>query len=394
LGIQLTIGRLILALTVLLIANFASVVPSFSFGLFVVAYLLAGYDVIWRAIRNIFNGQVFGENILMTIATLAAFYVQEYPEAVAVMLFYQVGEIFQDVAVNKSRRSIADLMDIRPDYANIKLADGSTRQVSPESIKVGDTILVRPGEKVPLDGKVVVGSSAMDTSALTGESMPRSVEEGDDILSGFINKNALLEVVVEKPFSESTVTKILELVENASSRKAPTEQFITKFARYYTPIVVILAVLLAVLLPLIVPEMTFNDGVYRAAIFLVISCPCALVVSIPAGFFGGIGASSRKGILVKGGNFLEGLNDVKYVIMDKTGTLTKGKFEITDIEASEGFSDEELLELAAYAETHSSHPIANSIKERYGKKIDEHRIDEYNDISGHGVQAIVDGKKY
>src|SRR5690625_3092851 len=392
-GIKLTIGRLILAVSVLLLASFAPITPSLSFGLFVVAYLVAGYDVIWRAVRNIFNGQVFDENFLMTIATLAAFYVQEYPEAVAVMLFYQVGEIFQDVAVNKSRRSIADLMDIRPDYANIKLADGSTRQVTPESIKVGDTILVRPGEKVPLDGNVVVGSSAMDTSALTGESMPRSVEEGDDVLSGFINKNGLLEVVVEKPFSESTVTKILELVENASSRKAPTEQFITKFARYYTPIVVILAVLLAVLLPLTIPGMTFNDGVYRAAIFLVISCPCALVVSIPVGFFGGIGASSRKGILVKGGNFLEGLNDVKYVIMDKTGTLTKGEFEITDIQLTPEFNNEELLELAAYAETHSSHPIAVSIKEHYGKEIDERRIDEYNDLSGHGVQAVVDGKE-
>ena len=392
-GIKLTIGRLILAVSVLLLASFAPITPSLSFGLFVVAYLVAGYDVIWRAVRNIFNGQVFDENFLMTIATLAAFYVQEYPEAVAVMLFYQVGEVFQDVAVNKSRRSIADLMDIRPDYANIKLADGSTRQVSPESIKVGDTILVRPGEKVPLDGKVVVGSSAMDTSALTGESMPRSVKEGDDVLSGFINKSGLLEVVVEKPFSESTVTKILELVENASSRKAPTEQFITKFARYYTPIVVILAVLLAVLLPVIIPGMTFNDGVYRAAIFLVISCPCALVVSIPVGFFGGIGASSRKGILVKGGNFLEGLNDVKYVIMDKTGTLTKGKFEITDIQSTPEFNNEELLELAAYAETHSSHPIAVSIKEHYGKEIDERRIDEYNDLSGHGVQAVVDGKE-
>lgn len=392
-GINLTIGRLILAVSVLLLASFAPITPSLSFGLFVVAYLVAGYDVIWRAVRNIFNGQVFDENFLMTIATLAAFYVQEYPEAVAVMLFYQVGEVFQDVAVNKSRRSIADLMDIRPDYANIKLADGSTRQVSPESIKVGDTILVRPGEKVPLDGKVVVGSSAMDTSALTGESMPRSVKEGDDVLSGFINKSGLLEVVVKKPFSESTVTKILELVENASSRKAPTEQFITKFARYYTPIVVILAVLLAVLLPLTIPGMTFNDGVYRAAIFLVISCPCALVVSIPVGFFGGIGASSRKGILVKGGNFLEGLNDVKYVIMDKTGTLTKGEFEITDIQSTPEFNNEELLELAAYAETHSSHPIAVSIKEHYGKEIDERRIDEYNDLSGHGVQAVVDGKE-
>jgi Cd2+/Zn2+-exporting ATPase len=392
-GVQLTIGRLILALTVLLIASFAPVPDFLSLGLFVVAYLVAGYDVIWRAIRNIFNGQLFDENFLMTIATLAAFYVQEYPEAVAVMLFYQVGEVFQDVALNKSRRSIAELMDIRPDYANVKLEDGSIRRVTPESIEAGETILIRPGERVPLDGKVIVGSSAMDTSALTGESMPRSVAEGDDVLSGFINKNGLLEVVVEKPFAESTVKKILDLVENASSRKAPTEKFITKFARYYTPVVVTLAVLIAVFLPLIFSEMTFNDGIYRAAIFLVISCPCALVVSIPVGFFGGIGASSRKGILVKGGNFLEGLNDIKYVIMDKTGTLTKGKFEITDIEAVQGFKEDELLELAAYAETHSSHPIAASIKESYGKDIDERRIDDYNDISGHGVQAIVDGKE-
>lgn len=391
-SVQRIIGRLILSLSALLLAYFVPMTDAFSLALFIIAYLIAGYDVIWKAIRNSFNGQVFDENFLMTLATLAAFYVQEYPEAVAVMLFYQIGEIFQSIALNKSRRSIADLMDIRPDYANVKLDDGSTQQVAPESIEVGETILVRPGEKVPLDGIVLTGKSTMDTSALTGESMPRSVAKGDSVLSGFINRNGLIELAVEKTFSESTVTKILHLVENASSRKAPTEQFITKFARYYTPVVVTLAVLLAVFLPLVFPEMTFNEGIYRAAIFLVISCPCALVVSIPVGFFGGIGASSRKGILVKGGNFLEGLNDVHTVIMDKTGTLTKGKFEITDVYSSNGLRVEDLLELAAYAETHSSHPIADSIKESYGKEIDERRISEYNDLSGLGVQAKVDGK--
>ncbi len=364
-----------------------------SLGLFVAAYLVAGYDVVWRAIKNMFNGQLFDENFLMTIATISAFYIQEYPEAVAVMLFYQVGEIFQDIAVSRSRRSIADLMDIRPDYANLKLADGSTRSVSPDTIRVGDTIVIRPGEKVPLDGEIITGTSSMDTSALTGESVPRSVAVKDSVLSGFINKNGLIEVKVEKLFSESTVTKILDLVENASGRKAPTENFITKFARYYTPVVVILALVLAIIPPLVFPEATFNEWIYRASIFLVISCPCALVVSIPVGFFGGIGAASKKGILVKGSNFLEGLNDIKYVIMDKTGTLTKGKFEITDIQPVNGWNKHQLLELAAYAETHSSHPIADSIKEKYEEQIDENRITEYKDISGHGIQAIVDGKE-
>ncbi len=391
--VKKTISRLVISLVLLLVANFAPMNELLSLGLFVVAYLVAGYDVIWRAIKNMFNGQLFDENFLMTIATISAFYIQEYPEAVAVMLFYQVGEIFQGVAVNRSRRSIADLMDIRPDYANLKLADGNTKSVAPETIRVGDTIVIRPGEKVPLDGKIITGTTSMDTSALTGESVPRSVAVKDSVLSGFINKNGLIEVEVEKLFSESTVTKILDLVENASSRKAPTENFITKFARYYTPAVVIMALVLAIIPPLLFPGATFNEWIYRASIFLVISCPCALVVSIPVGFFGGIGSASQKGILVKGSNFLEGLNDIKYVIMDKTGTLTKGRFEITDIEPENGWDKHQLLELAAYAETHSSHPIAESIKEKYEEKIDENRITEYNDISGHGIQVKVDGKE-
>ncbi|WP_211249891.1 heavy metal translocating P-type ATPase [Carnobacterium funditum] len=391
--VKTTVTRLIISLALLLVANFVPMNEFMSLGLFVAAYLVAGYDIVWRAIKNMFNGQLFDENFLMTIATISAFYIQEYPEAVAVMLFYQVGEVFQGVAVNRSRRSISDLMDIRPDYANLKLADGSTRSVSPDTIKVGDTIVIRPGEKVPLDGKIITGISSMDTSALTGESIPRSVEATDSVLSGFINKNGLIEVTVEKLFSESTVTKILDLVENASSRKAPTENFITKFARYYTPIVVIFALVLAIIPPLVIPGATFNEWIYRASIFLVISCPCALVVSIPVGFFGGIGSASKKGILVKGSNFLEGLNDIKYVIMDKTGTLTKGKFEITDIQPTGGLNKNQLLELVAYAETHSSHPIADSIKEKYVKKIDENRITEYNDISGYGIHARVDGKE-
>ncbi len=384
--------RLVLGFSLMLAGIFLPLPGGLSVALFVIAYLIAGYDVVWRAVRNIFRGQVFDENFLMTIATLAAFYVQEYPEAVAVMLFYQVGELFQDVALSKSRRSIADLMDIRPDYANLDTGNGIVK-VAPETIRAGDFILVRPGEKVPLDGKIVEGTSAMDTSALTGESVPRSVAPGDSVLSGFINRNGVLKVVVEKPFAESTVKKILDLVENASGRKAPTEQFITKFARYYTPVVVVAALLLAVVPPLVLPGATFDEWIYRAAIFLVISCPCALVVSIPVGFFGGIGASSRKGILVKGSNYLEALNDLKYVVMDKTGTLTKGKFEITAIEPEQGIRSEELLEMAAHAEAHSSHPIADSIKERYGQAIQEDRITAYNEISGHGIQATIDGKE-
>ena len=390
--LKTTIIRLALGFALMLAGIFLPLEGWLSVTLFVIAYLIAGYDVVWRAIRNIFHGQVFDENFLMTIATLSAFYIQQYPEAVAVMLFYQVGEVFQEVALSKSRRSIADLMDIRPDYANLDTGNG-IEKVAPETIKVGDIILVRPGEKVPLDGKVVDGTSAMDTSALTGESVPRSVTPGDSVLSGFINRNGVLKVVVEKPFAESTVKKILDLVENASGRKAPTEQFITKFARYYTPVVVVAALLLAVVPPLLLPGATFNEWIYRASIFLVISCPCALVVSIPVGFFGGIGSASRKGILVKGSNFLEGLNDLKYVVMDKTGTLTKGKFELTAIEPKNGINSQQLLELAAYIESHSTHPIADSIKEQYGREIHEERITAYNEIAGYGIQATIDGKE-
>jgi len=384
--------RLAFGFAVLMAAIFAPTSGTVSLLLFVVAYLIAGYDILWSAIQNIKNGQLFDENFLMTIATLSAFYIQEYPEAVAVMLFYQVGELFQDIAVDKSRRSIAALMDIRPDYANLKTPEG-TKKVTPETVKVGDIILVRPGEKVPLDGKVISGSSAVDTSALTGESVPRSIKAGDDILSGFINKNGVLEVDVAKPFAESTVVKILDLVQNASGRKAPTENFITKFARFYTPIVVIAAALLAIIPPLLIPGETFNEWIYRASIFLVISCPCALVVSIPVGFFGGIGSASRKGILVKGSNFLEALNDVRYVVMDKTGTLTVGKFAVTDIQPEADITAVALLEMAAYAELHSSHPIADSIKEAYGQPIMEERLSSMNDIAGHGLQVTVDGKE-
>ncbi|MFY9902409.1 MAG: heavy metal translocating P-type ATPase [Trichococcus sp.] len=384
--------RLIVGFGILLAAIFAPVSGTVSLALYVTAYLVAGYEIVWSALLNIKNGQLFDENFLMTIATLSAFYIQEYPEAVAVMLFYQLGELFQDIAVDKSRRSIAELMDIRPDYANVKTAAG-IEKVAPETVKIGDIILIRPGEKVPLDGKIVSGTSAVDTSALTGESVPRSVKVGDNILSGFINKNGVIEVVVEKPFAESTVVKILDLVQNASGRKAPTENFITKFARYYTPVVVIAAVLLAVVPPLLFPGESFQEWLYRASIFLVISCPCALVVSIPVGFFGGIGSASRKGILVKGSNFLEGLNDVKTVVMDKTGTLTEGKFAVARIESAGELTENRLLELAAYAELHSSHPIADSIKEAYGKTIAEDRTATTNDIPGHGLQVVVDGQE-
>ena len=384
--------RLIVGFGIMLAAIFAPVSGTISLALFVTAYLVAGYDVVWSALLNIKHGQLFDENFLMTIATLSAFYIQEYPEAVAVMLFYQLGELFQDIAVDKSRRSIAELMDIRPDYANVKTAAG-IEKVAPETVKIGDIILIRPGEKVPLDGKVVSGTSAVDTSALTGESVPRGVKVGDSILSGFINKNGVIEVTVEKPFAESTVVKILDLVQNASGRKAPTENFITKFARYYTPVVVIAAVLLAVVPPLVIPGESFNEWLYRASIFLVISCPCALVVSIPVSFFGGIGSASRKGILVKGSNFLEALNDVKMVVMDKTGTLTEGKFVVTRIVSAGELTEDRLLELAAYAELHSSHPIADSIKEAYGKTIAEDRIATTNDIPGHGLQVVVEGQE-
>lgn len=360
--------------------------------LYLVSYLVVGGDIVLKALKNIVRGQVFDEYFLMSIATIGAFVIGEYPEGVAVMLFYQVGELFQSIAVNRSRKSIGALMDIRPDFANLKSGD-EIKRVNPEEVRVGDRIVVRPGEKVPLDGKVIEGGSAMDTSALTGESVPREVAAGDDVLSGFINKNGVLTVEVTKEFGESTVAKILDLVENASGKKAPTENFITKFARYYTPFVVIVAVLLAVLPPLVVSGATFSDWVYRALVFLVISCPCALVVSIPLGFFGGIGASSRNGVLVKGGNYLEALNDVKYVVFDKTGTLTKGAFQVAGTYPQNGWTEQELLRQAAFAEIHSTHPIAQSIREAYGQELNEALLADYNEVPGHGIQVVFEGRE-
>jgi Cd2+/Zn2+-exporting ATPase len=354
--------------------------------LFIVAYLIIGGDIVLRAVKNIIRGQVFDEYFLMSIATIGAFVIGEYPEGVAVMLFYQVGELFQSIAVNRSRKSISSLLDLRPDFANIKI-NNEIKRVSPEEVKVGDMIVVRPGERVPLDGKVVDGNSAMDTSALTGESVPREVAVGDDILSGFINKNGVLTIEVTKEFGDSTVAKILDLVENASSKKAETEKFITKFARYYTPVVVIVAVLLATVPPLLISGATFSDWLYRALVFLVISCPCALVISIPLGFFGGIGASSKNGVLIKGSNYLEGLNDVKYVVFDKTGTLTKGSFKVNNIVATAQWEKEDILKYAAYAEMHSTHPIAQSIREAFGQQLDDQLISNYNEISGHGISV-------
>ncbi|WP_426351350.1 heavy metal translocating P-type ATPase [Alloiococcus sp. CFN-8] len=360
--------------------------------LFFLSYLLAGGEVVLRAFKNIIRGQVFDENFLMTIATIGAFAIGEYPEGAAVMLFYQIGELFQDMAINRSRKSISDLMDIRPDYANL-LVNGETVKVSPEEVRVGDIIVVKPGEKVPLDGVIVQGHSMVDTSALTGESVPREVEKGNDVLAGFINNNGVINIKVAKSFGESTVTKILDLVQNASGRKAPTENFITKFARYYTPIVVITAALLAVIPPIIIPGASFSDWLYRGLVFLVISCPCALVVSIPLGFFGGIGGASKNGILIKGSNFLEALNDVETVVFDKTGTLTKGVFKVSKISPYNGFKEDELLEYTAMAESYSNHPIATSIISAYGKEVDKKLVKEYEEIAGHGTKAMVKGKE-
>lgn len=357
--------------------------------IFLVPYGVIGWDILFKAGRNIAHGQVFDENFLMCIATVGAFAIKEYPEAVFVMLFYQVGELFQSYAVGKSRRSISEMMDIRPDYANIN-RDGQLVQVDPEEVKIGDTIVVKPGERVPLDGVIVSGSSALDTAALTGESLPREVQSGDDVISGCVNMSGVLEIRVTKEFGQSTVSKILDLVENSSSKKAKAENFITKFARYYTPCVVIAALLLAVIPPLILGG--WGEWIERALIFLVISCPCALVISVPLSFFGGIGGASKNGILVKGGNYLEVLSKTECVVFDKTGTLTKGVFNVTAVypdKCSEG----ELLELAASAECYSDHPISRSLREAYAKDIDTGRLGEIREISGHGVEAFIDGKR-
>ncbi|WP_129724144.1 heavy metal translocating P-type ATPase [Xylanivirga thermophila] len=360
--------------------------------LFIISYIIVGGEVVLRAIKGIARGQVFSEHFLMSIATIGAFFVGEYPEGVAVMLFYLVGELFQDIAVGHSRKSISALMDIRPDYANLKVGD-EIRKVSPEEVNIGDIIIVKPGEKVPLDGKVIEGNSMVDTAALTGESVPRELEPGNDALSGFINKNGVLTIEVTKDFGDSTVSKILDLVQNASSRKAPAEKFITKFARFYTPIVVFGALALAIIPPLVIPGATFSTWIYRALVFLVISCPCALVISIPLGFFGGIGGASKRGILVKGSNYLEALNNVETVVFDKTGTLTKGVFEVVNINSQIDFTNEELIEYAAFAESHSSHPIALSILKVYNKDVDVTKIEDYEEIAGHGILAKVGGKE-
>lgn len=361
------------------------------FVLFLICYLIAGGKVLLQAGRNIAKGEIFDENFLMAIATIGAFAIGQFPEGVAVMLFYQIGEMFQGIAVNRSRKSIADLMDIRPDYANLKTGD-KIKTVSPQEVRIGDILIVKPGEKIPLDGKVTEGSSVLDTSALTGESMPREVKTGDLVLSGFINKNGLLTMEVTRAFDESTVSKILDLVQNASSRKAPTENFITKFARKYTPAVTIAALLLAIVPPLVIPGASVSDWIYRALVFLVISCPCALVISIPLGFFGGIGGASRHGVLVKGSNYLEALNNVDTVVFDKTGTLTKGVFQVTGLETGTGFTKEELLMYAAFAESYSNHPIALSILKAYGRETDKDQITDYNELSGLGIQIRLKGK--
>ncbi len=385
----------IFASAVLLIA--AVLIPyegALRFLLFLPAYFVIGWDVLWRAAKNIIHGQVFDENFLMALATVGAFCTGffgkgEYPEAVFVMLFYQVGELFQSYAVGKSRKSISALMDIRPDYANVE-RDGSLCRVDPEEVQVGDVIVIKPGEKAPLDGVVLEGRSSLNTSALTGESLPREVEPGDDVISGCINLNGLIRVQVTKVFGESTVAKILDLVENSSSKKAKAENFITKFARYYTPIVVVSAVLLAVAPPLFTGG-NWAEWIERALIFLVVSCPCALVISVPLSFFGGIGGASRDGILVKGGNFLEILSDTEIVVFDKTGTLTKGVFNVTAIHPDR-YSEGELLELAALAESYSDHPISRSLKDAYGMEIDAARVSDVEELSGRGVKAQVDGR--
>lgn len=365
---------------------------SAEFAVFITAYLIAGWKVITKAITNIFRGQIFDENFLMTIATIGAFAIDEMAEGGAVMLFYVVGELFQDIAVNRSRKSIKSLLEIKPDYANLKI-NGEIKKVSPESVNVGDYIIVKAGEKIPLDGKITEGTSFVDTSALTGESVPRKVNINDAVLAGMINQSGLLTIKVTKVFGESSISKILELVENATSKKAQTEKFITTFASYYTPIVVFGALLLAVIPPLVFQGETFADWIYRALVVLVISCPCALVISIPLGYFGGIGGASRRGILIKGSNYLDALTKIKTVVFDKTGTLTKGEFKVAEIVPANGFKEEEILKYAAYAEANSSNPIAKSILDAYKENIQQSEITEVNEISGHGIRAKINGSE-
>ena len=358
--------------------------------IFLVSYFIVGWDILRKAMRNIIRGKVFDENFLMAVATIGAFCIGEFPEAVAVMLFYQIGELFQSYAVDKSRKSIASLMDIRPDYANVYRGE-NIEKVNPEEVKIGETIIIKPGEKIPLDGYIVEGKATLDTKALTGESLPKDAKEGDEVLSGCINLNGVIKVEVRKEYGESTVSKILDLVENASSKKSKSENFITKFARYYTPIVVGIAAVLAILPPLLLPGATFSDWIYRALSFLVVSCPCALVISIPLSFFGGIGGASKMGVLVKGSNYLEALASTEMMVFDKTGTLTKGVFEVQQVK-SIGISEQELLKVAAYAENYSNHPISKSLKRAYQEEIDEKQIQNYEELSGLGIIAKIGEK--
>ncbi|HIT70599.1 MAG TPA: cadmium-translocating P-type ATPase [Candidatus Scatovivens faecipullorum] len=356
--------------------------------IFVISYIIVGFEIIRKALRNIIRGKVFDENFLMSVATIGAFGIGEFPEAVAVMLFYQIGELFQSYAVDKSRKSIASLMDIRPDYANV-YRNGKVEKVNPDEVKIGETIVVKPGEKIPLDGIILEGKSTLDTKALTGESIPREVIEKNEVLSGCINLNGVIKIEVTKEYKESTVSKILDLVENASSKKSKSENFITKFAKYYTPIVVIIAAILAILPPLLISSQNFSDWIYRALSFLVVSCPCALVISIPLSFFSGIGGASKIGILIKGSNYLEALSNVEKVVFDKTGTLTKGVFEVQKVNAVE-ITKDELLKMAAYSEYYSNHPISKSIKNAYGKEIDEKKIIKAQELSGLGISARIE----
>ena len=388
--IRLAVGAVVYAIGMALTV-FAKLPTLAELAFLIVAYVILGWDVVWQAVKNITRGQVFDEHFLMSVSTIGAFAIGEYPEAVAVMLFYQVGEFFQSLAVKRSRKSISDLMDIRPDSATVK-RNGVLQVVSPESVAVGEIIVVKPGEKIPLDGIVVDGESMLDTKALTGESVPRSIRKGDEALSGCINQSGLLTLKVTKSFGESTVSKITDLVENASARKAPTENFITTFARYYTPVVVGMAAVLAIIPPLVLGG-GWSEWLRRGFVFLIVSCPCALVISIPLTFFGGIGAASKRGVLVKGSNYLEALNKVSVVVFDKTGTLTKGVFEVANIIPAAGYQKEQVLEYAAQAESYSNHPIAKSILATYGKPIDQKQFSGFEEISGHGISVTVQGKK-
>lgn len=388
--IRLAVGAVVYAIGMALTV-FAKLPTLAELAFLIVAYVILGWDVVWQAVKNITRGQVFDEHFLMSVSTIGAFAIGEYPEAVAVMLFYQVGEFFQSLAVKRSRKSISDLMDICPDSATVK-RNGVLQVVSPESVAVGEIIVVKPGGKIPLDGIVVDGESMLDTKALTGESVPRSIRKGDEALSGCINQSGLLTLKVTKSFGESTVSKITDLVENASARKAPTENFITTFARYYTPVVVGMAAVLAIIPPLVLGG-GWSEWLRRGFVFLIVSCPCALVISIPLTFFGGIGAASKRGVLVKGSNYLEALNKVSVVVFDKTGTLTKGVFEVANIIPAAGYQKEQVLEYAAQAESYSNHPIAKSILATYGKPIDQKQFSGFEEISGHGISVMVQGKK-